>query len=150
VVVSLQWQAPLPPLRGKRRRSAAAGDQRASQPGADGGRSGGHHGKRNRIHHGAHLLHGAAAGVTHGYQPVGNGLGQDGLHVIGCHIVAPAEQRLGLGRTHERNACARAIRPCKNHLPERVASNQVLHVVQQGVGGVHRQHLAAVRPVRAV
>ena len=31
--------------------------------------------KRNRIHHGAYLLHGAASGVTHGYQPVGNGLG---------------------------------------------------------------------------
>ena len=43
------------------------------------------------------LLDGAAARLARGQQPVGDGLRQDGLHIVGCHVVAAGQQGLCLG-----------------------------------------------------
>ena len=66
---------------------------------------------------------------------MGRGLRQDGLHVVGRHIVAPADQRLRLRGTHQGDAGAR-----RQALQEPAAGSggrdQVLDVVQQRVGNV--------------
>ena len=60
--------------------------------------------QRNGLDHGAHLLAGAAAGAGAGLQPVGDGLRQDGLHVIGLDVVASLQQGAGAGGTQHRQA----------------------------------------------
>ncbi len=93
------------------------------------------------VGHGAHLFYSAAARVSHGHQAVRDGLGQHGLHVVRRHVVAPADERLGLGCAHQGNACAR-----RETLQEPAARprgcDQVLHIVEQRVGRVDGLHLA--------
>ena len=47
------------------------------------------------------MFYRTTAGVAYGHQAVCDGLGQDGLYIVGGHVVAPAEQRLRLLREME-------------------------------------------------
>src|SRR6218665_810769 len=57
--------------------------------------------QRHAVHHRADLLDGAAPRSAHGHHPVRRGLRQDGLDIIGRHIVAALDQGLRLGGTDE-------------------------------------------------
>ncbi len=98
-------------------------------------------GQRNRLKHGLYLLCRSTPGLAGGHQAVGDRLGQDGLHIVRRHVGASAQERLCLGGTDDRDACARA-QTLQEPLTRACGCDQVLHVVEQRVRGVHLHHLA--------
>ena len=70
-----------------------------------------------------------------------NGLGQDRLHVVGRHIVALAQQGLGLGGAHDGNTGA-WTQALQEPLAGAGSGDQVLDVVEQRIGGMYGQHVA--------